>query len=99
MHGTINSISLRELQTIPGIGPGMARDLWDLGYRSIIDLKDKDPEKMYDSLCSMAGKKIDRCVLYAFRCAVYYASNSKHDPEMLKWWNWKDKPVAAGLKR
>jgi hypothetical protein len=29
-------------------------------------------------------------VLYVFRCAVYYASNSVHDQERLKWWNWKD---------
>jgi hypothetical protein len=29
-------------------------------------------------------------MLYVFRTAVYYASNSKHDPEKLKWWNWKD---------
>jgi len=29
-------------------------------------------------------------VLYTFRCAVYYASNSNHDPEKLKWWNWKN---------
>jgi hypothetical protein len=21
---------------------------------------------------------------------VYYASNAEHDPELLKWWNWKD---------
>ncbi len=25
-----------------------------------------------------------------FRCAVYFASSEKHDPELLKWWNWKD---------
>ena len=33
----------------------------------------------------------DRCVLYAFRCAVYYASHTTHDPNLLKWWNWKDR--------
>ncbi|MGA3073400.1 MAG: helix-hairpin-helix domain-containing protein, partial [Bryobacteraceae bacterium] len=30
------------------------------------------------------------CVLYVFRCAVYFASEAEHDPELLKWWNWKD---------
>ncbi len=29
-------------------------------------------------------------LLYVFRCAVYYATNKKHDPELLKWWNWKE---------
>jgi hypothetical protein len=28
--------------------------------------------------------------LYTFRCAVYYASNKRHNPKLLKWWNWKD---------
>jgi hypothetical protein len=36
----------------------------------------------------MRGGHVDKCVLYAFRCAVYYSSNSRHDPERLKWWNW-----------
>jgi hypothetical protein len=29
-------------------------------------------------------------VLYTFRCAVYFASNERHDPELLRWWAWKD---------
>jgi hypothetical protein len=23
---------------------------------------------------------------------VYYASHPVHEPEKLKWWNWKDRP-------
>ena len=29
-------------------------------------------------------------VLYVFRCAVYFASK-QHNPELLKWWHWKEK--------
>jgi hypothetical protein len=29
-------------------------------------------------------------VLYVFRCAVYYATEKEHDPELLKWWSWQD---------
>jgi hypothetical protein len=36
------------------------------------------------------GAHVDRCALYVFRCAVYFASEAKPDPELLKWWNWKD---------
>jgi hypothetical protein len=36
---------------------------------------------------------MDRCVLYAFRCAVYYASHDVRDPKLLKWWNWKDREL------
>jgi hypothetical protein len=80
----------KEFQTIPGIGKSLSKDLVDLGYRKIIDLKDEDPETMYQKLMALREKHIDRCVLYVFRCAVYYASNSVHEEELLKWWNWKD---------
>ena len=29
--------------------------------------------------------------LYVLRCALYYASTDDPDPELLQWWNWKDK--------
>lgn len=80
----------KEFQTIPGIGKSLSKDLVDLGYRKIIDLKDENPETMYQKLMALREKHIDRCVLYVFRCAVYYASNSVHEAELLKWWNWKD---------
>jgi len=79
-----------ELRSIPGVGPSIARDLRDLGIKRISDLPDRDPQEMYEALSRLRGAKMDRCVLYVFRCAVYYAENSEHDPELLKWWNWKD---------
>lgn len=83
--------ALKELQRIPGVGKSIANDLWDLDLRSVEDLKDKDPEELYASLCALKRTHIDRCMLYVLRCAVYFASNKQHDPELLKWWNWKDK--------
>ena len=80
-----------SLETIPGIGPSMAADLRSLGYVRASDLRDQRPERMYQDLCELEGKNMDRCVLYVFRCAVYYASNVDHEPELLKWWNWKDR--------
>jgi len=82
-------VSLKELKTLPGVGKKLARELYDLGYRHVSDLENEDPEKMYQQLCYLRGKHIDRCVLYVFRCAVYYASNGEYTPELLKWWNWK----------
>jgi len=85
-----------DLKSIPGIGPRMAEDLRDLGFQAIGDLRGRDPETMYEDLCAMRGASIDRCVLYVFRCAVYYASHTRHDPERLKWWSWKDDAHANG---
>lgn len=82
-----------ELQALPGIGPSLARDLKDLGYRARIELQGENPERMYKDLCDLRGRKIDRCVLYAFRCAVHAVTSDESDPELLKWWNWKDKAL------
>lgn len=79
------------LQGIPGIGVSLARDLRDLGFNEPVDLRGADPEKMYADLCELRGMHQDRCVLYTFRCAVYYASTASPDPHLLKWWNWKDR--------
>jgi len=81
---------MNDLQKIPGIGKKMEEDLRLLGIERIEDLKNMDPEILYERLCISKGYKVDRCVLYVFRCAVYYATEKKHDPEKLKWWNWKD---------
>ncbi len=81
-----------DITRIPGIGPKLAEKLLMLGYNNISDLKGHDPEEMYLRLCSVTGEQIDRCVLYVFRLAVYFATNTDHDKELLKWWNWKDKP-------
>jgi hypothetical protein len=81
---------LKEFQKIPGVGKSISKDLYDLGYRNISEFKNAEPEMMYERLCARAGKHLDRCLLYTFRCVVYFASHKKHDPEKLKWWNWKD---------
>ncbi len=82
-------MSRSPLEEIPGVGPKTASDLYDLGIRSVDDLAGRDPEELYDRLTALRGRDIDRCVLYVFRCAVYYAEDGR-DPQKLKWWNWKD---------
>jgi hypothetical protein len=84
----------RELRRIPGVGPAVADDLWRLGIRSVQDLRGRNPDALYIQLCEQAGQQIDRCMLYVFRCAVYYDSNEIHDPDLLKWWNWKNRTAA-----
>jgi hypothetical protein len=81
---------LKDLRRIPGVGPSLARDLFDLGIRRVLALRRRNPEELYRRLCALRGARQDRCVLYVFRCAVYFATHKRHDPERLKWWNWKD---------
>ena len=80
-----------ELRRIPGVGRAMAMDLYALGVRRVADLAKIEAQDLYDRLCRLSGVRQDPCVLYTFRCAVYFARNAEHDPELLKWWNWKDR--------
>ena len=80
-----------DLQKIPGVGANMQRHLQNIGIHCVADLVGKDPEELYRLDCLKKGFQDDRCVLYVFRCAVYYAEHTQHDPERLKWWYWKDK--------
>jgi hypothetical protein len=84
-----------DLEQIPGIGKAIARDLRRIGVTSIKKLRGKNPERLYRKLCDFRAQPVDRCMLYVFRCAAYYLSTSDPDPELLKWWNWKDSKVEA----
>lgn len=80
-----------DLTKIPGVGKNISRHLQEIGITCVEDLKGKDPEDLYRRDCLNKGFQEDKCQLYVFRCAVYYAENGEHEPEKLKWWYWKDK--------
>ncbi len=84
--------TMKRLTVIPGVGPSIAKDLLGIGIGKVSDLRGKDPERLYEKSNRLAGHVQDRCLLYVFRCAVYFAGTEerKRDPEKLKWWNWKD---------
>jgi hypothetical protein len=99
MVGKLNAVppsAIRELSRIPGVGPSIAAKLYRIGIHEVADLRGRSPERLYAALCREEGHRVDRCALYVFRCAVYFASESRHDPALLKWWNWKDGGVAMG---
>ncbi len=81
---------LQEFRVIPGVGEKISEDLWDMGFRAVEELRGQAPEDLYCQLSALRGENIDRCMLYVFRCAMYFVSNDRHDPELLKWWRWKD---------
>ena len=81
---------MSDLTTIPGVGEKIKVLLNDVGVMSIEDMKKANAEKLYDNLCDIKASPVDRCVLYVFRCAKYYVTHKNHNPERLKWWNWKD---------
>ena len=80
------------LTEIPGVGVRPAAVMEALGIRAVPDLRGRDPEELYLQECLLKGFQEDRCALYVWRAAVYYADHGTRDPEKLKWWYWKDKP-------
>ncbi len=79
-----------ELRKIPGVGKATEEDLIRLGYTTIASLRGADPEEIYRRDCEQQGVQIDRCQLYVYRCAVYFAETEHPEPEKCKWWYWKD---------
>ena len=80
------------LTEIPGVGDRIAAVMEALGIREVSDLRGRDPEELYVKECLMKGRQEDRCALYGWRAAVYYADHETREAEKLKWWYWKDKP-------
>lgn len=84
--------AIKDLRKIPGVGKSIAIDLINIGIEKVSDLRSKNPLELYAESNRFAGCTQDRCLLYVFRCAVYFAETpaGKQNPELLKWWNWKD---------
>lgn len=84
---------IKELKTLPRVGDKVASCFWRVGIHSIVGLKHRDPEELYNLYNQLIGKQSNRALLYIFRCAVYVANTHKEnqDPEKLKWFYWNDK--------
>jgi hypothetical protein len=76
------SATLRELQTLPNIGPAGARDLVLLGIGSAADLKGRTADELYDALCAKTGLSQDPCVWDTFASVIHFAETG----ERRKWW-------------
>jgi hypothetical protein len=80
-----------ELTKIPGIGKNMAQHLIRAGYPDIAALKGQSPDEIYQRDCLAQGVQVDRCALYVYRLAVWYADNAGQLPQdKQNWWDWKD---------
>lgn len=69
-----------DLRTIPNIGERTKQALNNIGINCVEDLKGNDPSKLYFQDCLIKGFQEDKCQLYLFRMAVYYADNTTHQP-------------------
>ena len=82
---------MSDLRLVPGIGAKKEKELMELGIHSLEELKDADPEELYFRASLNNGVQLDKCVLYAFRCAVAFAKDPSPDPDDYRWWYFCDK--------
>lgn len=79
-----------NLLKIPYIGKKTKESLNNIGINCVEDLVGKDALELYKKDCLVKGFREDRCQLYLFRMAIYYAETESPDKEKLNWWYWKD---------
>ncbi|MCH8275622.1 MAG: helix-hairpin-helix domain-containing protein [Armatimonadetes bacterium] len=72
----------KALQTIPNVGPAIARDLLKIGIEEPDDLKGRDPDELFHRLCALDGRRHDPCVRDVFAAAVSFANGEPARP----WW-------------
>jgi hypothetical protein len=65
--------ALKQLQTIPNVGPKIAVKLYRLGIEKPAQLARRNPHTLYEKLNAMDGVRHDPCLLDVFCAAVWYA--------------------------
>ena len=85
----------RHLADLISIGPAMLRDFELLGIRSVGQLAQQEPRRMYEKLSQKTGQRQDPCVLDVFCAAVAQARNPRLSAEKCQWWYWSRKRKAG----
>jgi hypothetical protein len=61
--------SIKNLETLRNVGKKTAERLYSICIRTPEQMKNSNPQQLYDKLKKKCGGKLDRCVLYQFRGA------------------------------
>lgn len=73
-----------QLEQLPNIGPALAADLRLIGIADPATLRGSDPFVLYQTLCSVTGKRQDPCVLDTFIAATDFMRGAPSRP----WWHY-----------
>jgi hypothetical protein len=75
-------MSEHELRALPNVGPAIARKLQQLGVERPDDLRGQDPERLFQRLCDLDGRRHDPCLLDTFVAVVDRVNGAPPRP----WW-------------
>lgn len=84
-----------RLEDLMNVGPRIAQDLRCIGIRSPIDLRGKDPYRLFEKLCRETGHQHDPCVLDTFISVVRIADGGPSLP----WWHYTAERKRSWSKR
>jgi len=82
--------NVQELGDLPNIGKSITGDLNLLGIFKPEDLRGKDAYALYNTLCSLTGKRQDPCVIDVFISAISFVDGGPAVP----WWYFTDERKA-----
>jgi hypothetical protein len=75
--------NVKELGDLPNIGKSIAKDLKLLGIHKPEDFRGKNAFALYNTLCSLTGKRQDPCVIDVFMSAISFVNGGP----ALPWWH------------
>ena len=78
----------RQLRDLVSIGPAMLSDLELLAIHNVVQLRRRNPARMYRQLCRIKRQVIDPCCLDVFVAAVAQANDPNLPIEQRQWWYW-----------
>ena len=93
----VRMISMRNLETLPNVGPAVAKKLELLGINDDGDLRDQDPDVLFERLCAIEGRSHDPCLLDTFTAVVDHVHGAPARPGW--YYSRRRKAAAAGGDR
>jgi hypothetical protein len=66
----------------------MAMKIYNLGFKSLEELKKADPVKMVNEYQQQVNCHVDPCVEDVFRCAITQCKYKEISTEKKHWWYW-----------
>lgn len=68
----------KSSQTIPNVGPAIAKKLLRLGIEKPSDLEGADPDEVFECLCTVDDERHDPCLHDVFTAAVHYLERGEN---------------------
>jgi nucleotidyltransferase/DNA polymerase involved in DNA repair len=87
--------AFRRLEDLISVGPATLRDFHRLGIRSVAQLARQNPERLYNRLNRLTGRRQDICVLDVYAAAVAQARDPLLLAEKCRWWYWSRRRKSA----